>query len=516
MAWLLAKHISCRKGPMNMYTPDLSEFMKRAERGNLVPVYREIVADLETPISAFLKLRATNGGFAFLLESVTGGENIARYSYLATNAYRLFHSKGDQVTTVTNGAEKIETLPRGQDPLDKLRELLSEYQYVPLPDWERFSGGAVGYIGYDMVRFFEELPDTNRDDLDLPDCYFMFTDTIVVFDHVLNRVRVLANAQIQGDPQTAYWEATERIEAVIDALRQPVEQRSPPAIKGGIPDALSALQSTMTRAEHRAAVRRAKQYITAGDIIQVVLAHRMSAKISVDSFDLYRALRAINPSPYMFYLSFGDLKIIGASPEVLVTEDKGEIITRPIAGTRRRGATESEDQRLEEELLADEKECAEHIMLVDLHRNDIGRVCEPGSVEVDELMTVERYSHVMHIVSNVRGRLQADKDQFDVLRAAFPAGTVSGAPKIRAMEIIEELEPVKRGPYGGAIGYFSFSGAMDTCITLRTFVVKGDTAYLQVGSGIVADSDPDAEYDETMAKAGALLEALRLAEEGLV
>jgi len=242
----------------------------------------------------------------------------------------------------------------------------------------------------------------------------------------------------------------------------------------------------------------------------------MSAKISVDSFDLYRALRAINPSPYMFYLSFEDLKIIGASPEVLVTEDRGEVVTRPIAGTRRRGATQADDQRLEEELLADQKERAEHIMLVDLHRNDIGRVCKPGSVEVNELMAVERYSHVMHIVSNVRGKLGDDKDQFDVLQAAFPAGTVSGAPKIRAMEIIEELEPVKRGPYGGAIGYFSFSGAMDTCITLRTFVVKGDTAYLQVGSGIVADSDPDAEYDETVAKAGALLDALRLAEEGLL
>ncbi len=499
-----------------MYTPDLTEFIKRAQHGNLVPVYREIVADLETPISAFLKLRDANGNYAFLLESVTGGENIARYSYVATRPYRLFHSKGNQVVTLTNGTEKTETLRASESPLDKLRELLAGYQYVSLPEWERFAGGAVGYMGYDTVRFFEELPDETPDDLDLPDCYFMFTDTIVVFDHVLNRVRVLANAHIDGDPQAAYWEATERIEAVIDKLRQPIAHSPQPAIKGGIPDDPSALQSTMTRAEHHAALEQAKEYIAAGDIIQVVLAHRMSAKISVDSFDLYRALRAINPSPYMFYLSFEDLKIIGASPEVLVTEDRGEVVTRPIAGTRRRGATQADDQRLEEELLADQKERAEHIMLVDLHRNDIGRVCKPGSVEVNELMAVERYSHVMHIVSNVRGKLGDDKDQFDVLQAAFPAGTVSGAPKIRAMEIIEELEPVKRGPYGGAIGYFSFSGAMDTCITLRTFVVKGDTAYLQVGSGIVADSDPDAEYDETMAKAGALLDALRLAEEGLL
>ncbi len=501
---------------MNMYTPDLSEFMKRAARGNLVPVYREIVADQETPISAFLKLRAADGGYAFLLESVTGGENIARYSYLGTGPDRLFRSEGNEVFTLTDGEETRETLSEGQDPLDKLRELLGQYQFVSPPDWERFSGGAVGYISYDMVRFFEQLPATSPDDLELPDCCFMLTDTLVVFDHVLNRVRVLANAHIDGDPQVAYWEATERIEEVIARLRQPVAPSPQPAIKGGIPDDPTALPSTMTRAEHRAAVAQAKQYITAGDIIQVVLSHRMSARITVDSFDLYRALRAINPSPYMFYLSFDDLKIIGASPEVLVSEDRGEVITRPIAGTRRRGASKAEDQQLEEELLADEKERAEHIMLVDLHRNDIGRVCEPGSVEVDELMTVERYSHVMHIVSNVRGKLRADKDQFDVVRAAFPAGTVSGAPKIRAMEIIEELEPVRRGPYGGAVGYFSFSGAMDTCITLRTFVVKGDTAYLQVGSGIVADSDPDREYDETMAKAEALLEAVRLAEEGLL
>ena len=272
----------------------------------------------------------------------------------------------------------------------------------------------------------------------------------------------------------------------------------------------------MTRAQHEAAVLKAKEYIAAGDIIQVVLSHRMQAQVEVAPFDLYRALRAINPSPYMFYLSFGDLKIIGASPEILVTEDRGEVVTRPIAGTRRRGQTEEEDQALEQELLADAKERAEHIMLVDLHRNDLGRVCVPGTVQVDELMVVERYSHVMHLVSNVRGKLAPEKDQFDLLRATFPAGTLSGAPKIRAMEIIEELEPVRRGPYGGAIGYFSFSGSMDTAITLRTMVMKGDRVYIQAGGGIVADSEPAKEYQETLMKAGALLDALRFAEEGLL
>ncbi len=516
LAWSLASHLRGVKELSAIYYPDLPEFTRRAAHGNLVPVYREIIADLETPTSAFLKLRQNGNGYGFLLESVSGGENIARYSYLATNPYRLLRSKGRQVSVTTNGDPRQFTLADDQDPLDILKELLAAYQFVPLPGWERFTGGAVGYIGYDMVRFFERLPDEKPDDLNLPDCYFMFTDTLVVFDHVLNRVRVLANAHIDDDPQAAYWAAIKRIEEVIDCLRQPVPRTRPAGISTGVPPDPSGLNSTMTPAQHHQAVLRAKQYIAAGDIIQVVVGHRMSTKLNTDTFSLYRALRAINPSPYMFYLSFDDLKLIGASPEVLVTEDKGEVVTRPIAGTRPRGLAAAEDEELEEQLLADEKERAEHVMLVDLHRNDIGRVCEPGSVQVDELMTVERYSHVMHLVSNVRGKLRPDKDQFDLLRATFPAGTLTGAPKIRAMEIIEELEPVKRGPYGGAVGYFSFSGAMDTCITLRTFVVKDDTVYIQAGGGIVADSDPDSEYQETMIKSRALLEAVRLAEEGLI
>jgi len=503
-----------------MYTPDLQTFMTRATEGNLVPVYREILADMETPVSAFLKLRAASAGYAFLLESVAGGESIARYSYLAVNPVKTFSSKGRTVTITEGGSARTIDLPDTEDPLHELKRQLAAYQFVPLPGWERFCGGAVGYLGYDMVRFFEDLPDTNPDELDLPESQFMFAGTIVIFDHVMHRVRVMAHAEIGDDPQTAYWDAVRRIEEVVAVLTAPL----PAGLEAGtraarartIPDDPSALPSTMTKARHREAVLKAKEYIAAGDAIQVVLAHRLHAKVQGDPFDLYRALRAINPSPYMFYLSFGDLKIIGASPEILVTEDAGHVVTRPIAGTRRRGKTAEDDAALEAELLADEKERAEHIMLVDLHRNDIGRVCEPGTVQVDALMTVERYSHVMHIVSNVIGQLRADKDQFDVLRATFPAGTVSGAPKIRAMEIIEELEPVRRGPYAGAVGYFSFSGSMDTCITLRTMVVKGDTCYFQAGGGIVADSDPDAEYNETLMKMGALLDAARMAEQGLV
>ena len=499
-----------------MYTPTLTEFMERAERGSLVPVYREILADLETPVSAFLKLQAAGNGHCFLLESVAGGERIARYSYLGTAPHQTFSSKGREVTVAHGEHTEVFPLPEGEDPLDVLKGLLKEYRYVPMPGWERFAGGAVGYLGYDLVRFFESLPEVKPDDLHLPDCQFMFADTLVIFDHVMHRVRVLAHAHITGDPQAAYWEAIGKIDKIVEQLSQPLAAPAPRPVTRHMPADPSALPSTMTRAQHREAVEKAKEYIRAGDIIQVVLSHRMTVQVEVAPFDLYRALRAINPSPYMFYLSFGDLKLIGASPEILVTEDKGEVVTRPIAGTRRRGKTDEEDKALEAELLADVKERAEHIMLVDLHRNDIGRVCVPGTVTVDDLMTVERYSHVMHLVSNIRGKLSPDKDQFDLLRATFPAGTLSGAPKIRAMEIIEELEPVRRGPYGGAIGYFGFAGEMDTCITLRTIVLKGQTAYIQAGGGIVYDSEPDTEYQETMMKAGALLDALRLAEEGLL
>ncbi len=500
-----------------MYTPTLYEFVKKADEGNLIPVYREFVADTDTPVSAFMKLRHTGGDRnAFLLESVAGGEQIARYSYLGFDPLEIISTRGRTATIGENGSSRTRQLEDGEDPLDLIRGMLERYQFVPVDKGDRFYGGAVGYLGYDAVRFFEDIPCEKPDDLQLPDAHFMITDTLIIFDHVTRKMRVVANAHVTGDPQEAYWEAIERIDRLVDALKQPLQRHEDGnSAFARIPSDATAMRSTMTREQHREAVLKAKEYIAAGDVIQVVLSHRMSAELDVDPFDLYRGLRAVNPSPYMYYLSFGDAKIIGASPELLVRCEDGEVVTRPIAGTRRRGESESEDRALEEELLADEKERAEHIMLVDLHRNDIGRVCEPGTVEVDELMKVERYSHVMHIVSNVVGRLAEGRDQYDVLRASFPAGTVSGAPKIRAMEIIEELEPVHRGPYAGVVGYFSFSGAMDTCITLRTMVVKGRTVHFQAGGGIVADSDPDAEYQETLMKAGAMLDAARMAEAGL-
>lgn len=499
-----------------MYTPTYEEFVAKSKEGNLIPVYRELVADIDTPVSAYLKVRAAGNGYSFLLESVSGSESVARYSYLGTAPYRTVASRGTEVIITTDGISDVRQLQDGEDPLDVVKQLMAEYEFV-LPDSpDRFYGGAVGYLSYDMVRFFEDIPDENPDDLDLPECQFMFTDTLVIFDHVLHRIRVVANAHVMDDPQAAYWEAVGRIDRLVDALESPMPAQNRETPIPRVPDDPSAMKSTMTRAQHKEAVLKAKEYIEAGDAIQVVISHRIEAELQVPPFDLYRALRVINPSPYMYYLSFGDTRIIGASPELLVREEHGKVITRPIAGTRRRGKTPKEDMALAAELLADEKECAEHIMLVDLHRNDIGRVCKPGSVAVDELMKIERYSHVMHIVSNVVGELDEGYDGYDVLRAVFPAGTVSGAPKIRAMQIIEELEPVRRGPYAGVIGYFSFSGSMDTCITLRTVVEKAGMYYFQAGGGIVADSVPETEYQETLLKLGALLDSARLAERGFV
>ncbi|MBM3497426.1 MAG: anthranilate synthase component I [Armatimonadetes bacterium] len=508
-----------------MVVPNLQEFRKRAEQGNLVPVYRDVVADLDTPVTAFAKLRAASkSGYGFLLESAAGSLENARYSYVAVDPYRHFRSSGNAVTITQRGHkdrahEDLRILPEGRDALHELQSLMGGYRFVPIAGWDRFCGGAVGYVGYDMVRHFEHLPNMPPDNRQLPECDMMFAHTIVRFDHVNHSVRVLTNSWLEdgADVDQAWERAIGRIDRVTEVLRDPRPPLRPFVCTADSVPAVdpTTYPSTMTRETHREKVLRAKEYIVNGDIIQVVLSHRMAREVDADPFDVYRALRTVNPSPYMFYLSFGDVKLIGASPELLVEEEKGAVRTRPLAGTRRRGATDEEDRARAAELLADEKEQAEHIMLVDLHRNDIGRVCEPGSVECDELMAVERYSHVMHIVSNVTGRLRADKDQFDLLRATFPAGTLSGAPKIRAMEIIDELEPVRRGPYGGVIGYFGFGGEMGTCITLRTIVMRGKMAYVQAGGGIVADSDPDAEYDETLAKAGALLDALQLAEKGM-
>ncbi|MDO8586571.1 MAG: anthranilate synthase component I [Armatimonadota bacterium] len=488
--------------------PDKQEFIKRAKQGNLVPVYREILADMETPVSAFKKI--ADSDYTFLLESVEGGERMARYSFLGSGASVIMRSKGR--TVEINGVTRLE-LKDSQDPLHVLEQLLAQYRYVPDPELPRFCGGAVGYIGYDMVRFFESLPDLTEDDLNLDDCVFLITDALLVFDHVKHKIKVLCNAHVNGDPGDAYDEAVCKIDELVMRLKNGAAERKGERDAG--PASPKPVTSNFTKSEFEEAVLACKEYVAAGDAIQIVLSQRLSAPVSADPFDVYRALRSVNPSPYMYYLSYGDVKLIGSSPEILVTEEQGNVRVRPIAGTRPRGKTEAEDKALEEELLADEKERAEHIMLVDLGRNDIGRVCRYGSVHANELMVIERYSHVMHIVSNVHGRLMPDKNQFDVLRATFPAGTVSGAPKIRAMEIIEELEPTKRGTYAGAIGYFSFSGDMDTCITIRTILINKGTAYVQAGAGIVADSVPENEYYETMNKAGAMLRALELAETGL-
>lgn len=494
-----------------MISPTFTEFEARAREGNLIPVYREILADLETPVSAFLKI---GGGqpHSFLLESVAGGEHISRYSFIGGGAFMVLKTKGNTVRITREGRTQERELAPGEDPLHVLKGLMDTFRFVPDPELPPFCGGAVGYSAYDTVRFFEKLPDQKPDDLQLPDCYYVFTDTLLIFDHVKHRIKVLCLARVEGDAQAAYDSALAKIDALVAKLRQPLAHP-----EAGEPKEHVELQvrANMSREEHREAVLRAKEYIAAGDIIQVVLSRRMEVDVTVPPFQVYRALRSVNPSPYMFFLQFEDCQLIGASPEILVTERGGEVVTRPIAGTIRRGKTLAEDAELEAELLADPKERAEHIMLVDLHRNDIGRVCQYGTVRVDQLMVTEKYSHVIHIVSNVVGKLRPEKDGYDLIRATFPAGTLSGAPKIRAMEIIEELEPNKRGPYGGVIGYFSFNGNLDTAITLRTIVMKGQKAYIQAGGGIVADSDPDAEYQETVNKAGALVRALELAERGL-
>jgi anthranilate synthase component 1 len=496
-----------------MYHPTREEFREKARQGNLIPVYREILADMETPVSAFRKIgESPSATYAFLLESVEGGEKMGRHSFLGGEPFALFSSRGREVTVTREGKETSFRLPEGEDPLHALARLMGEYRFVPAAGLPRFCGGAVGYLGYDLVRFFERLPRQTEDDLGLPDCLLVFTDTCLIFDHARHRVKVLSNALVNGDPDRAYEQAVSKIDALIARLEAPL-----PAASARPARRLPAeMRRNMTREEFERAVEAAKAYIAAGDVIQVVLSQRQSRPLNADPFDVYRALRSINPSPYMFYLTYGDIRIIGSSPERLVSEENGEVMTRPIAGSRPRGETPDEDEALARELLADPKERAEHIMLVDLGRNDIGRVCEFGSVSVEELMAIEKYSHVMHIVSNVRGRLRQGKDQFDLLRACFPAGTLSGAPKVRAMEIIEELEPTRRGPYGGAIGYFSFSGNMDTAITIRTIVVADSLAHIQTGAGIVADSLPAREYEEAaVSKAGALLRAIEMAEGGL-
>jgi anthranilate synthase component 1 len=493
-----------------MFQPSLDEFKQKAKKGNLIPVYREILADMETPVSAFLKI--DDKRHSFLLESVEGGEKWARYSFLGSRPSIVVRSFGRRAEVIRSG--KTEKASFDRDPLEVIKEVLSAYKPVPDPALPRFFGGAVGFMGYDVVRFFEELPGPEKAGLDIPDIFFMITDTLVIFDNVTHRVKVVSNAHVQGrSAEAAYKEATKKIDALVRKLKG-AGRRKPEAGKRRKAKEHS-LTSNFTQSRYEQAVLKAKEYIKAGDIFQVVPSQRFQTGISIEPYEIYRSLRLINPSPYMYFLRCGDATVVGASPEVMVRLEDGRIDLRPIAGTRRRGANEEEDRALADELLADPKERAEHIMLVDLGRNDVGRVSEPGSVQVSELMVIERYSHVMHIVSNVRGKLSRGRDSYDVIRACFPAGTVSGAPKIRAMQIIDELEPTRRGPYAGAVGYFGFSGNMDTCITIRTLVIKDDTAYIQAGGGVVADSDPAAEYQETVNKAKAMMRAVEMAEKGL-
>ncbi len=494
-----------------MFHPSLEEFKQKAKNGNLIPVYREILADRETPVSAFQKI--DDGHHSFLLESMEGGEKWARYSFLGSRPSVVIRTFRRKAEIVRNG--KTVKFAFERDPLEVVKKVLFEYRPVPDSTLPRFFGGAVGFMGYDVVHFFEELTEREKEGLDTPDIFFMITDTLVVFDNVTHMIKVVSNAHVKGRAvEAAYREAVRKINDLVRKLKAGVKYQTSRG-KGKSKSKGHTLTSNFTQPQYEQAVLKAKEYIRAGDIFQVVPSQRFQTRISAEPFEIYRALRLINPSPYMYFLRCGDTTVVGASPEVMVRLEGDRIDLRPIAGTRRRGATEDEDKALAEELLADPKERAEHIMLVDLGRNDVGRVSEPGSVHVSELMVIERYSHVMHIVSNVRGSLSAENDAYDVIRACFPAGTVSGAPKIRAMQIIDELEPTKRGPYAGAVGYFGFSGNMDTCITIRTLVIKDNVAYIQAGGGVVADSDPTSEYQETVNKAKAMMRAVEMAEKGL-
>ena len=493
-----------------MFKPSLEEFKKLAKSGNLIPVYKEILADLDTPVSAYMKIG--DGDYSFLLESVEGGEKWARYCFLGCDPAVVVSSKGRNITIDENGKRQQSKIESGT-PLSAIKEILARYNPVDVPGLPRFSGGAVGFISYDMVRFFEDLPEDTADDLNVPDSQFIITDTMLVFDNISQTIKMVSNAFIESDDLDEVYEQTiKKIGLLEEKLKTPLKIST----QANEEVAQPKFKSNFEKEKFKGAVDKVKQYILEGDAIQVVLSQRLSFDIKKQAFDIYRALRTVNPSPYMYFLKFGDIEVVGSSPEILVRLEDEKVEVRPIAGTRKRGKNEEEDVVLEKDLLQDEKELAEHIMLVDLGRNDLGRVAKISSVEVNESFTVERYSHVMHIVSNVRGILKEGLDCFDVLEATFPAGTVSGAPKIRAMEIIEEMEPNRRGLYAGAVGYIGFSGNMDTAIAIRTLVVKEQTAYLGVGAGIVADSVPESEFEETMNKGRALLKAVELAENGWV
>ncbi len=517
--------------------PTLEAVRALSAQGNLIPVYAELATDLETPVSLFLKLCGDEP--SFLLESVDGGEHVARYSFMGVRLKEALVLRGRSLSRHTLGPDGLRVTPvpvpeptlaptdepRAGDMLDALRVELAKYRFVPVPGLPRFCGGLIGYTGYDVVRQFETLPATARDVLGTPDAVYMLADTLAVFDHAKHRLLVIANAFVNPgnggfDLETAYADAVARIKSILSRMNAPYMNLDPD------PQAeCTVAQSNMSRAQYEDAVRAAKEYIAAGDTFQIQISRRLERRTTAHPFAIYRALRRINPSPWMYYFNFdglitveqgarrAPLRIIGASPELHARFEDGIATVRPIAGTRRRGATEAEDIALEKDLLSDPKERAEHVMLIDLGRNDIGRIAKYGTVHVPDLMVIERYSHVMHIVSEVRGEVRDGLDMFDVMRACFPAGTLTGAPKVRTMEIIEELEGERRGIYGGAVGYFSFNGQMDTCIVIRTIVMIGDTCYAQAAGGVVADSTPAGEYEETANKMRAVLAAIDEAED---
>ncbi len=503
-------------GQTAVYSPNLTDFrVLAANEANLIPVYREFAADLETPVSVYLKLMSGVGP-SFLLESIAGGEQVSRYSFVGVNPRGMISLNGRFITDSRPRGTTTRELAEGEDVLDVVKAELARFTPAQVPGLPRLVGGAVGYVGYDVVRFFEKLPETAVAIHNIPDAIFLLADTLVVFDHARQRLMILSNARVEGDVEQAYVEAIQRIERVSEQLLRPLP--AIPHYRWGNNGQPSALASNMSQADYEAMVQQAKEYIAAGDIFQVVLSQRFSRQTNAHPFAIYRALRMLNPSPYMFYFDFPDfdLQIVGASPEMHVRLSDGIASVRPIAGTRWRGKTKEEDDALAEELLNDPKERAEHVMLVDLGRNDIGRVSDYGTVQVEDLMVIERYSHVMHIVSQVEGRMRADMDAFDLLRATFPAGTLSGAPKVRAMEIIEELEGQRRSLYGGVVGHVGYDGNMDTCIAIRTMIVTDGKVHVQAGAGIVADSDPTSEYLECGNKAKALFVAVDRAEQGLL
>lgn len=486
-----------------MLSPNKDEFLELAKHGKKVPVIRDLLADLETPLSAYWKL-AHDEPHSFLLESVTGGEQLARYSILGVRPRLVLRSKGSKVRRITSKGESRVDLEPGEDPLHVLAKEMSPT--LGLPGLPKFAGGAVGMLGYDIVRFFEKLENPNPDDLLCDDMAMMLVDTVVVFDHAKNVIRVVVDAEPTSD---GYDFANAEIERIVGRLKRSLPDLPKQRIE------VKPIHSNFEQEEFERSVEKVVDYILAGDAAQIVISQRFQTKVEAHPLTVYRALRSLNPSPYMFLQRFGEFDLIGASPEILVSLDEGTAHVRPIAGTRPRGESPEEDLALEKELLADEKERAEHVMLVDLGRNDLGRVSETGTVHVKDLMTIERYSHVMHIVSSVSGKLHESHDPYDLVRATFPAGTVSGAPKVRAMQIIDELEPTTRGFYAGSVGYFGSNGNMDLSIAIRSIYLKDGVAYVQAGAGIVADSNPTTEFEETRNKARACLKAIELAQIGL-